>query len=64
MKAKIISLLMSVLMLFTLFPVSVFADEADDTAIVTIESGTVEAGESVTLDVVMTNVQDFTNFQY
>ncbi len=64
MKAKIISLLMSVLMLFTLLPVSVFADEADDTAIVTIESGTVEAGESVTLDVVMTNMQDFTNFQY
>ncbi len=69
MKAKILSLFMSALMLFSLFPASVLADdEAGDTslstAIVTIEDGTVAAGESITLNVVMTNVQDFTNFEY
>ncbi|MCD7842614.1 MAG: hypothetical protein LUG56_09130, partial [Lachnospiraceae bacterium] len=69
MKTKILSLLMSTLMLFSLLPASVLADDAAgdaslSTAIITVESGTVEAGESITLNVVMTNVQDFTNFKY
>ncbi|MCD8375014.1 MAG: hypothetical protein LUC20_07990, partial [Oscillospiraceae bacterium] len=69
MKTRLISLLMSALLLFTLVPVGAFADDeaggtSTSTAIVTVESGTVAAGDSITLNVAMANVQDFTNFEF